>query len=124
MSETSSYKPPKFLSQPFPGDKGYELVSKSYNRFIWTWQDFTKKYNLPKGDPARPGDSNESDTFNRYTGMTDAMGSPDGTMGAVSMTGYRGPLKDGDFMCTDDYMDPDSDEYKKMSKLISFEDFE
>jgi len=123
MSETSSFLPPNFLAKPFPGDKGYELVRKSYTRFLWTWNDFkNKKLNIPKGDPVRSGNSNESETYNRYTGEIQSIGHVNSLSSDV--LGYKGPLKKNEFMNTDDHMDPDSKEYKKMKRLISFDKFQ
>jgi len=37
MSETDKYKVPKNAVKIPAGDTGYNMVKKSYNRFIWTW---------------------------------------------------------------------------------------
>lgn len=51
MSDTSKYQPPKFVVKPALGDKGYEMVRKNYNRFIWTWNDYVKNATGPsKGE--------------------------------------------------------------------------
>lgn len=123
MSETSSYKTPKSAIKPFPGDKGYELVRKSYKRFLWTWNDYAnKKPDIEPAEPARPEDMHEADssTFNSYQGEISGMGSSQDFPGET--VGYGGPLKYGNFMSTDDYLDPDDEEMKKLKSLDDFED--
>ncbi len=38
-----NYTPPDNVVKIQPGDTGFNLVKKNYNRFIWTWNDYNKK---------------------------------------------------------------------------------
>ena len=121
-SETSAYAPPKFSVKPFPGDKGYEMVRKNYKRFLWTWNDYAnKEADLPKGEDAKAENSNEADnsSFNRYQGEISGMGMSNDFPGET--VGYTGPLKHGNFMATDDYLDPDDEELKRLKSIDDFE---
>jgi len=42
MSEIDKYKVPKNVVKIPDGDTGYNMIKKSYNRFIWTWNDAPK----------------------------------------------------------------------------------
>lgn len=41
-SETSFYAPPQSPVAIQPGDTGFKMVGKGYNRFIWTFSDWYK----------------------------------------------------------------------------------
>ena len=41
-SETKFYAPPQSPVAIQPGDTGFALVGKGYNRFIWTFNDWYK----------------------------------------------------------------------------------
>lgn len=43
MSETGSYIPPQSPIAIQPGDKGFEIVGKGYNRWLWMYPDWKKK---------------------------------------------------------------------------------
>jgi len=43
MAQTSSYIPPQSPIAIQPGDKGFEIVGKGYNRWLWMYQDWKKK---------------------------------------------------------------------------------
>lgn len=117
MSDTSSYKAPKSAIKPYPGDKGYELVRKNYKRFIWTWNDYASK--KPDIEKAEGVDEADSSSFNRYQGEISGMGMSQDFPGET--VGYTGPLKLGNLMSTDDYLDPDDEEYKKIKSIDDFE---
>lgn len=59
-SETFSYEPPKFVIKPYPGDTGYELVRKKYNRFIWVAPGLGKG-KIDKGEVAENNTGNNPD---------------------------------------------------------------
>lgn len=42
MSETGSYIPPQSPIAIQPDDKGFEIVGKAYNRWLWTFPDWKK----------------------------------------------------------------------------------
>jgi hypothetical protein len=42
MAETGSYIPPQSPIAIQPGDKGFEIVGKGYNRWLWTFPDWKK----------------------------------------------------------------------------------
>lgn len=42
MSDIDKYKVPKNVVKIPDGDTGYNMIKKSYNRFIWTWNDAPK----------------------------------------------------------------------------------
>ena len=42
-AETSFYAPPQSPIAIQPGDTGFKLIGKGYNRFIWTFGDWYKK---------------------------------------------------------------------------------
>jgi hypothetical protein len=42
MAETGSYIPPQSPIAIQPGDKGFEVVGKGYNRWLWTFSDWKK----------------------------------------------------------------------------------
>lgn len=42
-SETHFYAPPQSPIAIQPGDTGFKMVGKNYNRFIWTFKDWEKK---------------------------------------------------------------------------------
>lgn len=42
MSETGSYIPPQSPIAIQPGDTGFEIVGKGYNRWLWTFPDWKK----------------------------------------------------------------------------------
>ena len=42
-AETSFYAPPQSPIAIQPGDTGFKVVGKAYNRFIWTFGDWYKK---------------------------------------------------------------------------------
>lgn len=123
-SNTESYTPPKFITAPFPGDTGYELVRKSYRRQIWTWNEYGgKQPNLPKGETARKENSNEANSFGAYNGEVMGMGGSDDFPGEIA--GYTGPLKYGELIPTDRFMDPDDKERdrKKKKYILDFDYF-
>ena len=41
-AETSFYAPPQSPVAIQPGDTGFKIVGKGYNRFIWTFADWQK----------------------------------------------------------------------------------
>lgn len=43
MAKTGSYIPPQSPIAIQPGDKGFEIVGKGYNRWLWTYPDWKKK---------------------------------------------------------------------------------
>jgi hypothetical protein len=43
MSENKFYPPPQSPIAIQPGDLGFKIVGKEYNRFIWTFRDWEKK---------------------------------------------------------------------------------
>jgi hypothetical protein len=42
-AETSSYIPPQSLIAIQPGDKGFEIVGKAYNKWLWTFPEWKNK---------------------------------------------------------------------------------
>ena len=42
-ADISNYKPPDNVVKIQSGDTGFALVKKHYNRFIWTWNEYTNK---------------------------------------------------------------------------------
>lgn len=42
MANTGSYIPPQSPIAIQPGDKGFEIVGKGYNRWLWTFPDWKK----------------------------------------------------------------------------------
>ena len=42
-TESKFYAPPQSPIAIQPGDTGFKLVGKNYNRFIWTFKDWEKK---------------------------------------------------------------------------------
>lgn len=42
-SESKFYAPPQSPIAIQPGDTGFKLVGKNYNRFIWTFKDWEQK---------------------------------------------------------------------------------
>ncbi len=43
MENTGSYIPPQSPIAIQPGDKGFEIVGKGYNRWLWMFPDWKKK---------------------------------------------------------------------------------
>lgn len=42
-TESKFYAPPQSPIAIQPGDTGFKMVGKNYNRFIWTFKDWEKK---------------------------------------------------------------------------------
>jgi hypothetical protein len=43
MAETSFYAPPQSPIAIQPGDTGFKIVGKGYNRWLWTFSDWKNK---------------------------------------------------------------------------------
>ena len=41
--DTSNFEVPDNVVKIQPGDTGFNLVKKNYNRFIWTWNEYANK---------------------------------------------------------------------------------
>ena len=122
--ETGSYEVPKFIIKPYPGDTGYELTRKRYNRFLWVTPQLGKKGKIDKGEnppvtEAAYDDTIDKDSFNpaEISGMGRSMDFPGGdTPGYTKNTGT-------DYLPSEYYEDPDKKKSKKLKRVKDFEDF-
>jgi len=68
MSEINKYKVPKNVVKIPDGDTGYNMIKKSYNRFIWTWNNAPKNedddYSEKDAEPTKMKYLKEQEEYN------------------------------------------------------------
>lgn len=116
-ANTEGYAPPKFVIKPYPGDTGFALVRKGYNRFAWTVPSLGKKGKIDKGDKVKESMYIEKDPSSpsEISGMGNPADFDGKAIGYMNRSGYT-PF-------TDQVVDPDVKKKKKLKTIKDFEDF-